>query len=163
MIAVNFVIPDVVSDQWFGVKTFLRKVWCCRDVSGFIFLPQCGVQTLLRNLRGIYRRRWTQLIQAKRPVFLEDYQHNGYYHFPAESQAKTVTERGIEWSHSIQKCSQNLAFAPIARKNYTGSCLLVLTNFFNCSHAQILVKMSSIARNFIWQIRKNPKLSYFWI
>ena len=27
------------------------------------------------------------------------------------------TIRGIEWSHPIWKCSQNLAFARIARKN----------------------------------------------
>ena len=37
-----------------------------------------------------------------------------------------MSNRGIEWSHSILKCSQNLAFARIARKNYTGARLLVL-------------------------------------
>ena len=37
--------------------------------------------------------------------------------------------RGIEWSHSIKKCSQNLAFARVARKNYTGARLLVLAKF----------------------------------
>ena len=30
---------------------------------------------------------------------------------------KFIIIRGIEWSHGILKCSQNLAFARIARKN----------------------------------------------
>ena len=34
--------------------------------------------------------------------------------------------RGIEWSHPIWKCSQNLAFARIARKNKMWAHLLVL-------------------------------------
>ena len=37
-----------------------------------------------------------------------------------------MTVRGC---HSVQKCSQNLAFARIARKNYTGARLLVFANF----------------------------------
>ena len=40
-----------------------------------------------------------------------------------------VMIRGVEWSHSIGNCSQDLAFARIARKNYMSDRLLVLANF----------------------------------
>ena len=46
-----------------------------------------------------------------------------------------ISFRGIEWSHLILKCSQNLAFARIARKNYMGARLLACScsqKFCNC-------------------------------
>ena len=39
---------------------------------------------------------------------------------------KLYSARGIEWSHPIWKCSQNLVFARISRKNYLSARLLVL-------------------------------------
>ena len=42
---------------------------------------------------------------------------------------QTSIFRSIEWFHPIWKCSQNLAFARNARKNYLSARLLVLAKF----------------------------------
>ena len=58
--------------------------------------------------------------------------------------------RGIEWSHSIKKCSQNLAFARVARKITRVLACSCSQNFWNCSRAAFsltcarLLEISSI-------------------
>jgi len=66
-----------------------------------------------------------------------------------------ITKRGIEWSYSIKKCSQNFwTLACLKTSNCSqkldecslaGSCS---QNFCNCSQARILVKVCSIL---VWQ------------
>ena len=49
--------------------------------------------------------------------------------------------RDIKWSLTIFKCSQNLAFARFASKNWTGTRLLVLAKFSRllaCSDSRLL-------------------------
>ena len=58
--------------------------------------------------------------------------------------ACVISTRGIKWSHPIWKCSQNLAFARIACKNYMSVHLLILAKVLEsaCMHTRIFVKIS---------------------
>ena len=87
-------------------------------------------------------RCWSSLL----PIFDLTYQSTVSLSFLVDCYASLI--RGIEWSHSVEKSSLNLAFAELLTKISRVLGCSNSQNFCFCSYARILVKIP------VWQKRK---------